>query len=133
MGELLNKIKENKYLNYKLNDIINMYNTYKQEEALEELENLIYEINLATIRQKLKIDVQEGNYNNIRKIYKEKDEIYNVLEYINIILLNLAKQKYKYAECIEIVENTKKRLKSNANYDMSIDNMLIKIKEKISA
>ena len=74
MGELLNKIKENKYLNYKLNDIINMYNTYKQEEALEELENLIYEINLATIRQKLKIDVQEGNYNNIRKIYKEKDE-----------------------------------------------------------
>lgn len=83
MGELLNKIKENKYLNYKLNDIINMYNTYKQEEALEELENLIYEINLATIRQKLKIDVQEGNYNNIRKIYKEKDEeLYQY--YINI-------------------------------------------------
>ena len=83
MGELLNKIKENKNLNYKLNDIINMYNTYKQEEALEELENLIYEINLATIRQKLKIDVQEGNYNNIRKIYKEKDEeLYQY--YINI-------------------------------------------------
>lgn len=83
MGDLLNKIKENKYLNYKLNDIINMYNTYKQEEALEELENLIYEINLATIRQKLKIDVQEGNYNNIRKIYKEKDEeLYQY--YINI-------------------------------------------------
>ena len=83
MGKLLNKIKENKYLNYKLNDIINMYNTYKQEEALEELENLIYEINLATIRQKLKIDVQEGNYNNIRKIYKEKDEeLYQY--YINI-------------------------------------------------
>ena len=83
MGEVLNKIKENKYLNYKLNDIINMYNTYKQEEALEELENLIYEINLATIRQKLKIDVQEGNYNNIRKIYKEKDEeLYQY--YINI-------------------------------------------------
>ena len=60
-----------------------MYNTYKQEEALEELENLIYEINLATIRQKLKIDVQEGNYNNIRKIYKEKDEeLYQY--YINI-------------------------------------------------
>ena len=83
MGELLNKIKENKYLNYKLNDIINMYNTYKQEEALKDLENLIYEINLATIRQKLKIDVQEGNYNNIRKIYKEKDEeLYQY--YINI-------------------------------------------------
>ena len=83
MGELLNKIKENKYLNYKLNDIINMYNTYKQDEAFEELENLIYLINLATIRQKLKIDVQEGNYNNIRKIYKEKDEeLYQY--YINI-------------------------------------------------
>lgn len=34
MGELLNKIKENKYLNYKLNDIINMYNTYKQESLV---------------------------------------------------------------------------------------------------
>ena len=39
-------------------------------------------------------------------------------------LLKKAKNNYLYANCIEIVENTKKRLEQNANYDMSIDNML---------
>ena len=46
-------------------------------------------------------------------------------------MLELAKENYKYAECVEIVEDTKKRLQSNANYDMTIDNMLMKMKEKI--
>lgn len=64
-------------------------------------------------------------------IYKAKDDIANILEYINLILLKLANKSYKYTKCIEIVENTKKRLKSNANYDMSIDNMLMQIKESI--
>ena len=96
----------------------------EKQEIYEKVEEIIQNLENKDI-----IDILK----NAEIIYKEKDEIYNVLEYINIILLNLAKQKYKYAECIEIVENTKKRLKSNANYDMSIDNMLIKIKEKISA
>ena len=61
----------------------------------------------------------------------QKDEIENILQYMNSILLELAMQDYKYASCIEVVENTKKRLQSNANYDMSIDNMLLQIKAKI--
>ena len=64
-------------------------------------------------------------------IYNSKDEIKDILQYINILLLELAKENYKYAECVEIVEDTKKRLQSNANYDMTIDNMLMKMKEKI--
>ena len=39
-------------------------------------------------------------------------------------LLKLAKEKIKFVNCIKIVEETKMRLKQNANYDMSIDNML---------
>lgn len=64
-------------------------------------------------------------------LYDSKEEITNLLQYINTILLELAKQDYRYTNCIQIVENTKKRLQSNANYDMSIDNMLLQMKEEI--
>ena len=70
--------------------------------------------------------------NNAEFLYKCKEEINNVLDYINIILLNKSKQEYLYTNCIEIVENTKKRLKQNANYDMSIDNMLFNIWEEVN-
>ena len=38
-------------------------------------------------------------------------------------------EENKYAYCTDIVEDTKKRLRANANYDMSIDNMLLKLTE----
>ena len=65
-------------------------------------------------------------------LYDSKEEITNLLQYINTSLLELAKQDYRYTNCIQIVENTKKRLQSNANYDMSIDNMLLQMKEEIN-
>ena len=46
--------------------------------------------------------------------------------------MELAKKSYKYTNCIEIVENTRKRLKQNSNYDMCIDNMLFNIWEEIN-
>lgn len=58
------------------------------------------------------------------EIYKAKEEIYSILDYMNVILLTLSKQNTKYIRCIEIVEETKKRLKANSNYDMCIDNLL---------
>ena len=58
------------------------------------------------------------------EIYKSKEEINSILEYINVLLLKLSKQNIKYIRCIEIVEQTKKRLKANSNYDMCIDNLL---------
>ena len=63
------------------------------------------------------------------KISKKQSEI---LEYINVILLRLTKEKVKYANCINIVENTKKRLKQNANYDMCIDNMIFNMWEEVN-
>ena len=65
-------------------------------------------------------------------LYKAKDEIFEILEYINILLLKLAKENYLYTNCIEIVENTKKRLKQNANYDMCIDNMVFNMWEELT-
>ena len=65
-------------------------------------------------------------------LYKSKDDINDILDYINIILLKKAKENYLYTNCIKIVENTKKRLAQNSNYDMSIDDMLFKMWEEIN-
>ena len=65
-------------------------------------------------------------------LYEAKEEIFEILEYMNILLLKKAKENVLYANCIEIVENTKKRLKQNANYDMCIDNMVFNMWEEIN-
>ena len=58
---------------------------------------------------------------------KAKEEIYSVLEYMNVLLLKLSKEDLRYINAIDIVEETKKRLKANSNYDMCIDNLLFNI------
>ena len=65
-------------------------------------------------------------------IYKEQEEKYNILDYINIILFEKLKKDKKYLNCIEIVEETKRRLKSNSNYNMCVDNMLFKMWEEVN-
>ena len=64
-------------------------------------------------------------------IYKSKEEIRSILEYINVLLLKLSKQNIKYIKCIEIVEETKKRLKANSNYDMCIDYMIFSMWQEV--
>ncbi len=70
-----------------------------------------------------KVDLIETT-NEAEVLYKSKEEIQKLLEYINVKLLEIAKTNHKFANCISIVEETKKRLKQNCNYDMCIDNML---------
>lgn len=64
-------------------------------------------------------------------IYKSQDEKFDILEYMNIICFNKSKEDIRYINCIEIIEETKKRLKANSNYNMCIDNMLFKIWEEM--
>ena len=93
----------------------------KQEEYLniEEVIENIEKLDLIDFIKKLDI------------LYTSKDEILDMLDYINIILLKKAKDDVKYTNCIKIVENTKRRINQNANYDMSIDNMLFNIWEAV--
>lgn len=65
-------------------------------------------------------------------IFKDKDSIYEILDYINVILFEKIKDNIKYANCIKTVEETKDRLKKNSNYDMTIDNLLLKIWEEVN-
>ena len=90
----------------------------EKQEQYQNIEEIIY-----SLETKDKIDI----LNKAEIIYKSKDEIIDMLDYMNIVFINLAEKSNKYADCIKIVEETKKRLKSNANYDMSIDNMLFGI------
>lgn len=95
----------------------------EKQEEYQKIEQIVY-----CLENKDKIDI----LNMAEPIYKTKDKKNEVLDYINIVLINLAKRSNKYANCIKIVENTKKRLQSNANYDMSIDNMLLNLWEEVN-
>ena len=70
-------------------------------------------------------------WNEADILYNAKDNIFTLLEYFNIVFLNNLKQSKdeKYINSIGIVEKTKKNLLSNANFDMFIDNLLLKIWE----
>ena len=98
-------------------------NLKDKKEQYEKIEKAIQEMDTKNIIDCLQL---------CEEIYKEKDEIMNILEYVNIILLRMSKKNIKYANCIEIVENTKKRLNQNANYDMSIDNMIMNMWEEVN-
>ena len=67
--------------------------------------------------------------NSFLPIYKEKDNINAILEYMNVVLFHEAKKDVKCLDCIEKVEIAKNRIKQNANLDMTLDNMIFSIWE----
>ena len=71
----------------------------KQEEY-EKIEQIIY-----SLESKDKIDI----LNMSELLYKAKDEKNDILDYMNIVFINLAIKSNKYANCIKIVEDTKKK------------------------
>lgn len=70
-------------------------------------------------------------------IFKEKDEIYFILDFINTIfrerILKNSIKAEKYYRCIEIIEETKKKLKKNGNFDMTIDGCLFALERSLSS
>ncbi|MBQ2836302.1 MAG: DNA polymerase III subunit delta' [Clostridia bacterium] len=115
----------------------------KQNFPEQEISQNIIKLSQGSIGKTIKLNENKDIYENIEKIllnmqnkdlieivqmseeiYKTKDEISSILDYMNVILLKLSKQNIKYIKCIDIVEQTKKRLKANSNYDMCIDNLL---------
>ena len=73
-------------------------------------------------------------WNEADVLYNSKDNIYDLLEYINDVFFNKLRitNDEKYINSIKIVENTRKKLLSNANFDMCIDNLLLKIWEEFN-
>lgn len=94
--------------------------TEENRERFETLEKVF-----GNVEKYLSIDV----LNKLDVLYKDKDNIFENLEYINMILIKKAKTNTKYLDYIDYVEETKNKLKSNSNYDMCIDNLILKIWE----
>ena len=93
-----------------------------KQPMYELLENMVNNLNQKDLIDILKIS---------EPLYQAKEEIFEILEYINLLLLKRAKENYLYTNCIQIVENTKKMLKQNVNYDMCIDNLIINMWEEV--
>ena len=91
---------------------------FENKEIYAELDNIFNSVEnykLTDVMSKLDI------------LYKSKNEIQDILEYLNTIFIKKARQDIKYIHYIKYVEETKRNILSNCNYDMSIDNLLFKI------
>ena len=125
------------------NDEINKYFGQKfDNKMLSVFDGSIRKANLTKDKSELFKsfeDIVNSNVNLIdflekcSTIYTSKEDIYDILDYINLIFIEKLKDNLdnyetsKYIKCIELVEQTKIKIKHNANFDMSIDNLLFKI------
>lgn len=90
----------------------------KKEEEYRELKNIIMQIKNLSLAEL---------FNKSDLLYTSKDDIISMLEYLNIILFDM-----KLINCVQIVENTKRKILANNNYDMCIDYLLMHIWEEIN-
>lgn len=121
------EILENNFLNLSQGSIKKAIEVISNKELYNNLEDLIN-----NIKKLNKIEFIKNN----EFLYKEKEKINEILEYINVLMYNQMKNsienRLNYINCINIVEDTKKRLKANSNYDMCIDNLLFGIWEEFN-
>lgn len=130
---------------------LNEIKKYINEQEKIDIEYEILELCGGSIKKAIQLKNNKELYNNINKIieqldktdlvdilniseilYKSKDNIYEILDNINIICLKKVNKNYKFSKCITIIEETKKRLKANCNFDMSIDYMVFNIWREVN-
>lgn len=91
---------------------------YEKQDIYKVIENVFNNINDYNLVSAIK---------ELEILYKDKEDIFEILDYINVIFLNKAKEDITYIGYIEQIEITKKKINSNCNYDMAIDELLFKI------
>lgn len=135
--QMLEYIEKNQIMQQPSQNILNMCNgsfgkLAKINESLEEYNQI----------EKITNDMLYGRIGNIVKmfnqfepLYKSKDIVVDLLDYMVVIIYNYIKSqedyRAKYLNLISIIEHTKAKLSSNSNYDMCIDELLLKMWEEI--
>lgn len=66
------------------------------------------------------------------KIIYDKENIYDILDYIIVCLYSKKDENEKYIDCIKYVNKCNLRIRSNSNFDMSIDDMLFGMWEELN-
>ena len=127
----MKKLLEKKYGTLDLSD--NMLKSFNgsMEKATKIMENKEFYNKIENIFSNIEKTSRINLLNN-DEIYKNKENIDEILDYINIIFWNKLQKNQKYINCLNIVQEARNRLARNANFDMTIDNMLIKIWEEIT-
>lgn len=133
--ELLNYIKNKQIIENVSENIFKMCNGSigKLEKIKENIDiyNQIEEKTDKLIDGKIKNIVQMINEFDV--LYKSKEIIYDLLDYMIVIVYNYINKsrnyKEKYINMISAIEKTKIKLNSNTNYDMCIDELLLKTTE----
>lgn len=128
------EIKEFLKNEYEITNISsNMIKTFQGsiKRAIEQKDNKEQYEKIEKIIKSLKTKDTVQILKNSRILYQYKESIFQMLDDMNVILINLAKEESNYANCIFLVEETKKRLKQNANLDMCIDNLLLQMIETV--
>jgi len=124
----------------------------EQKQISEELTKNIVNFFDGSIEKAIKVLENKDVYKQVEKLFETlengskidfltknkeifiKEEIYEILEYLSLNLFNIGKQRknIKYLNCTKYVQETINHLKSNSNFDMSIDYMLFKIWEEVN-
>ena len=139
------KIIFNKLKNEELKQIL------KEKYNYINIPEIVLRIASGSVKRAVELKDKEKEYENIQKVFsnlentniidlinskeelfKDKDEVNKILEYINLIFFDKIKTNIKYIECMKIIEDTKDRLKKNSNFDMTIDNLMITVWEEIN-
>ena len=129
-----NELKEyiEKRTNEKLNDNILRLSEGSIRKALELNEKVELYSNLEKFINKIEQMKKTSIFSEAELLYRNTDDIQEILNYMNIEFFEKGKTNEKYLNCIEYIEQAKRRLKANSNYNMTIDNVLLKIWEEIN-
>lgn len=92
----------------------------ENKERYQQIEELI-----SNFKKKDLIDIMFDS-----KIIYDKENIYEILDYIIVCLYS--KKDLEYINCIDKVNKCIRRLESNSNFDMSVDNMILEMWEEIN-
>ena len=91
---------------------------YESQEIYNELDNIFNNIENYTL-----LDVMS----KVEILYKSKDEIHDILDYLNTIFIEKATKDIRYIDYIKYIEEAKANINANCNYDMSIDKLIFNI------
>lgn len=97
--------------------LLNAENIEQKKEQYAQLSNLV---NVLEDKQLVEV------FNSADLLYKGKDDIITLLEYLNLIFFSRNE-----INAIPIIEKTKKKILANNNYDMTIDYCLMNIWDEL--